>query len=351
MSRKIVKLIDYNFQHIYQLLDAYDDSNSIRHLSEKLEITLIGRFNVVEPCYFGDKKRTTVFLPNKWNNNQVIDFVESLSPDVIHMHGNHIWKQYPIYARAFANNLKAKMIFSPAGPSCGTEDFLSYFNYVIVNHPLQVKRMKCPEYKIVVRKRSADPEVFHPIKDENKKKEFDFVYVAGFVPSKRIDLMIDYVCQTPYNMVVLGDFTRTSNHYNQIRLTIKNRRLEDKILLHDFIKQTEMSEFLSRCKVWVWPGRIKPENPETTTNRSIIEALACGMPILAGEKAFQNTEFVIDGLNGFTYEREKQFANFSHSLIENKNYKSFGENSKILNDDEFDFQENFVDFYNNLYGK
>jgi len=314
MSRKVIKLIDYNFQHMYQLLDAYDDSNSIRHLSEDLQIILIGRFNTIEPAFFGDEKKATIFLPIRWNNNEVINFIKDFFPDVIHMHGNHIWKQYPIYAKAFKEDLKVKLIFSPAGPSCGTEDFFSYFDKVIVNHSLQIKRMKCPYSKVIVRKRSADPEIFYLIK--NSKKEFDFVYVAGFVPGKRIDIMMNFVKKTPYNMVVLGDFTRTANHYKEIRLTIKNLGLENQIFLHNFIKQTEMSEFLSKCKVWVWPGGIKPENPETLTNRSIIEALACGMPILAGARAFSNTEFIVDGFNGFRYGSEDEFLTYANIMID-----------------------------------
>jgi len=346
MSKRIVKLIGYTFQHHYQLLDAYDDSNSIRHLSKDFQMILIGKFNTVEPAFFGDEKKATIFLPARWNTDQIINFIKDLSPDIIHMHGNHNWKEYPVCAKAFKNNLKAKLIFSPAGPSCGTEEFLSYFDTIIVNHSLQVKRMKCPSYKVVIRKRSADPEIFYPI--NNSKKKFDFVYVAGFVPGKRIDLMIDYVIHTPYNMVVLGDFARTANHYREIRLTIKNRGLEDQIFLHDFIEQTKISKFLSKCKIWVWPGGIKPENPETLTNRSVIEALACGMPILAGMRAFNNSEFLVDGFNGFRYETKNEFITYSNILIDA--FGVFGENSKELNDMEFDFQENFVDFYNNLYG-
>ena len=299
--KKIVKLIDYQFQHRYQLTSAYDDSNSMRYLSSNLEINLVGRLNCSVVEHFvvkGDNYSYLVtFLPSHLSSEDVLMYIMKLNPDIIHMHGTHIWKQYSIYANEFRKILNCKMIFSGAGPSTGTHEFLANFDKVIVNHEVQVERMKCEPEKVIIRKRSADPNVFYPIE---KKKEYDFLMVAGFIPGKRIDIMIDYVLATPYTMVILGDFTRKTNHYNFIKRYISQNRAENQIFLHDFIPQGRISKFMGKCKAWVWP-QCKPENPSTTTNRSVIEALACGLPLLAGEKAFKDTEFVRNGMNGWLY--------------------------------------------------
>ncbi len=345
--KKVVKLIDYKFQHRYQLTEAYDDSNSIRYLSPDLDITMIGRFNCSSIEHYVVKGNNysylVTFLPDDFNTEEVLKYIFKLNPDIIHMHGTHVWKQYPHYSEKFRKDLNCKMIFSGAGPSTGTPGFLANFDKVIVNHKIQVDRMKCEPEKVIVRKRSADPNIFYPIK---KKKKYDFLLVAGFIPGKRIDIMIDYVLSTPYTMVILGDFTRKANHYRFIRRYVSQNKAEKQIFLHDFIPQTEMSEFMGKCRVWVWP-QCKPENPSTTTNRSVIEALACGLPLLVGSQAFKDTEFVKNGMNGWLYGDINDFRWKADNVI--YDHKKMGENSSILNRNNFNFKENFIDFYNNLY--
>jgi glycosyltransferase involved in cell wall biosynthesis len=277
------------------------------------------------------------------SSEEVLNYILKLNPDLIHLHGTHIWKQYFMYANEFRKRLNCKMIFSGAGPSTGTPEFLVNFDKVIVNHKIQIERMKCGSEKVIVRKRSADPNVFYPIE---KKKEYDFLLVAGFIPGKRIDIMIDYVLSTKYAMVILGDFTRKTNHYNFIKKYILQKGAENQIFLHNFISQIEMSEFMGKCKAWVWP-QCKPENPSTTTNRSVIEALACGLPLLVGKQAFKSTEFVRNGMNGWLYGNIDDFIWKADNVV--NNCKKMGENSSIINKNNFDFKKNFIDFYNDLY--
>ena len=345
--RTVIKLIDYDFQHKTQLI-GYDDSNSMRYLSPNLRIHLIGRFNCTNIEHHvvagKDYSYLVTFLPSRWTFSEVARYVVSLNPDIIHLHGTHIWKQYPYYAERFRKELNCKMIFSGAGPSTGTPEFLANFDKVIVNHKIQIERMKCEPEKVIVRKRSADPNIFYPIE---KKKEYDFLLVAGFIPGKRIDIMIDYVLSTNYTMVVLGDFTRKTNHYNYIKNYILKLNAEKQIFLHNFIPQTQMSEFMGKCRVWVWP-QCKPENPSTTTNRSVIESIACGMPLLVGNQAFKDTEFVRNGMNGWLYGDIDDFRWKADNIIL-YDREIMGKNSSIINGKDFNFRENFIDFYNNLY--
>ncbi|MDY6894021.1 MAG: glycosyltransferase [Thermotogota bacterium] len=357
---RVVKLVDYWFQHKHQLLEAYDDSNSMRYLSDDIDPFLVGRFNCEEiEIYEPDKKRdyTVVFLPKKFSQEDVaLYIVHSLVPDVIHMHGNHGWNQYPFYASYFKNSISPlKLIFSPAGSSCGTPQFLRFFDYIIVNHKSQMKRMKIDgsfKGEILVRRRSADPSVFRPDYAMNKDKVIsDFIYVAGFVPSKRIDEMINTVSNSynfpPKNLTILGDFSRTREHYEYIKKYIDHTVWwPDTVKLHDFVPQTKMAALLGRAKVFVWPN-IKPENPETTTNRSIIEALACGMPLLLGERAFKDTEFVKENYNGFLYSDAKDFNEKANRILRNLWHFRLG--SSVLFNEKFSFRENFIEFYNRLY--
>jgi len=342
MKTKVVKLIDYNFQKESQLAKAYDDSNSMRGLSSDLERYVIGRHgNSLSVHRIEDHK--VIFLPIQWSPGQVADYIlEEISPDVIHMHGNHGWPQYPSYANYFSRFVH-KMIFSPAGSSCGSPNFLTKFDHIIVNYSLQVGRMKCyPEdmKNIIVR-------YFYP--KFSASPLYDFVYVAGFVPVKQIPTMIDTVAGTNKKLVVLGDFTRTVEHYQTIRMYVDEEKDRAKsVLLHDFVTQDFLPLFLGTCGIFVWPN-IKPENPSTTTNRSVVEALGCGMPLLLGRRAFQETEFVVEGYNGFLYANKEEFSEKADLIL--KDLDKFRKNSLTLAKERFSWEENFIGFYNELYSK
>ncbi len=347
--KKVLRIIDYNFQRKEQLTAAYDDSNSLRYISKHFDMTVIGRIGIRQPEFYKivdveGGEYSVVFLPDKWNSQDVLDFVMKMKPDVIHMHGTSAWPQYHAYANYFSNlPKKPGLIFSPAGGCKGPPDFMNKFDKIIVNHILQIERMRCDHSKVIIRKRSADPNVFHFLE---RKFEFDFVYVAGFIPFKHMDEMIDDVSSTPYSLVILGDFLRNDEYYQSIKSLIVRRNLSNQIFLHDFISQLEMSEFLAKCRVWVWPN-IPPENPATTTNRSVIEALACGKPFLVGEQPFNQTEFLISGFNGYKYSNKAQFAEKASLIM--TSLKTYRNNSLKLNDDHFSFQRNFIDFYKDLY--
>ena len=351
--RSVVKLIDYNFQNEEQLTQAYDDSNSMRGLSSDFDKYVIGRhgnnLSIHEVIDSNLDSYRVIFLPVKWSAEEVANYIQKeIEPRILHLHGNHGWPSFPYYAKFFLK-YGSRLIFSPAGSSCGTPEFLSHFHKIIVNHPLQIERMKCsPEYRdrIVVRMRAADPSVFYPLYSNSISPKFDCVYIAGFVPVKQIPVMIDTVVGSGRTLMVIGDFTRTSEHYRSVKAKIGFDRLRGTVFLHDFISQLDLSAFLGLCGVFVWPN-IKPENPSTTTNRSVPEALACGMPLLLGERAFKDTEFVKNGYNGYLYSSPSDFKEKAELIFGNLDY--FRENSLSLTRERFDFQTNFIRFYDDLY--
>ena len=351
MKRKVVKLIDYNFQKEFQLTKAYDDSNSMRGLSSDLTKYVMGRLDNRFSIQTVEDYEV-IFVPTKWSKEDFANYVfDTLSPDVIHMHGNHGWPQYRFYADYFKTRMPdVKLIFSPAGSSCGTPEFLAKFDQIIVNHSLQVDRMKCraeDKKKILVRRRAVDLNLFYP--QYSARPLYSLVYVAGFVPVKQIPTMIDTAIGAEKSLVVLGDFTRTSEHYRTMRKYIdEEKRRTDSVFLHDFVAQDFLPSFLGSCGIFVWPN-IKPENPSTTTNRSVVEALGCGMPLLLGERAFRDTEFLIDGYNGYLYSDQEDFNKKANFIL--KKLDKFRKSSLTLAKERFSWEENFTGFYNELYSK
>jgi glycosyltransferase involved in cell wall biosynthesis len=348
MKRKVVKIIDYNFQKESQLTQAFDDSNSMRFISSNLDRYVIGRLdNQFTIQTINDYQ--VIFVPVKWSKEDFAKYIlDIIRPDVVHMHGNHGWPQYPYYAKHFRPRVN-KLIFSPAGSSCGTPEFLANFDHIIVNHPLQVDRMKCrPEdkHKIIVRRRAVDLNLFYP--SYSITPLYTLVYVAGFVPVKQIPTMIDTALGSGKHLAVVGDFSRTYVHYSHVRDLIKLNKLQDQITLVPFMDQSKLINFLGNCAIFVWPN-IKPENPSTTTNRSVVEALGCGVPLLLGERAFQDTEFVVNGYNGYTYSNQ---IDFNHKVTEIlNNLADFRRNSLTLAKERFSWEMNFKSFYDKLYLK
>ena len=343
-KRTVVKLIDYSFQHDHQLSKSYDDSNTMRGLSNEFDKYVIGRqadkFSIQSV-----EDYTVVFLPSKWSSEQVADYISGLEPDVLHMHGNSGWSAYPYYANYF-RPVVDKMIFSPAGSSCGTPSFLSKFDKIIVNHPLQIKRMKCDDLsKVVVRDRAVDTDFFKPM---HRDLKYDFVYIAGFVPGKNIPQMISTVGFSSWSrkIAIIGDSSRVANHYLEVKKYIEENFWECKVDLIEFMPQDKLVRFLGCCGVFVWPN-IKPENPETTTNRSVVEALGCGMPLLLGERAFKETNFIEVGKNGFTYNSIESFANCAERIF--SDIYSFRKASVRISKERFSYLENFIKFYDKLY--
>lgn len=347
-KRTVIKFIDYVFQHKNQLVGASDDSNSTKGLTKYFDMVVVGRTYNRDVEYFKFDGTKIFFLPSSWDKLTVSRFLsDRFDPDVLHLHGNHSWPNLSFYADFF-KNLNCRLIFSPAGSSCGTPEFLSKFDVIIVNHKLQVDRMKCyskDKIKIMIRRRAVNLDCFHPA--YSPISTFCMIYIAGFVPVKNIPMMIDYAVDSGESLIVLGDFTRTKSHHEEVLNILKSDKERYKnIFLHDFIAQSNLPFFLGHGKVFVWPN-IKPENPSTTTNRSVVEALGCGMPLLLGERAFKETEFVIDGYNGFLFSDKQSFKEKLKIILDNLD--TFRKNSFELAKERFSWKKNFVDFYFNVY--
>jgi len=160
--------------------------------------------------------------------------------------------------------------------------------------------------------------------------------------------MISTVLNSSKNktLAIVGDFNRTREHYHSILKFLRENDPHNRVTLFDFMSQSDLRIFLGQCRIFVWPN-IKPENPFTTTNRSVIEALACGLPLLFGERAFNETEFVVSGYNGYLYNSDKDFREKSDEILDNLDF--FRSESVKVNRERFSFQENFINFYNKLY--
>jgi len=71
------------------------------------------------------------------------------------------------------------------------------------------------------------------------------------------------------------------------------------------------------------------------------------MPLLVGSQAFKDTDFVRNGMNGWLYGDVNDFRWKADNVI--SDYRKTGKNSLIINENKFNFRENFIDFYNELY--
>lgn len=114
-----------------------------------------------------------------------------------------------------------------------------------------------------------DLDIFKPM---NLPKEYDLIFVGRLTENKGIGLFLEAVKKIDVKAVIIGDGSLKS----YCKLKIENWKLQDKILLYGWAKDSEeVANLLNKAKILVMPS-YNEGGP-----RVVLEAMACGVPILA----------------------------------------------------------------------
>ena len=112
-----------------------------------------------------------------------------------------------------------------------------------------------------------DLDIFKPI---GLPKEYDLIFVGRLEKNKGIELFLEAVRKSKLRALIVGDGSLSRN----TKLKIENWKLE--IDMHGWAKDSqEIAELLNKAKILVMPS-YNEGGP-----RVVVEALACGVPILA----------------------------------------------------------------------
>lgn len=104
---------------------------------------------------------------------------------------------------------------------------------------------------------------------------FRIVSCSSLVPIKRVEIMIKCIqyIKFPIQWIHIGDGVLMNN----LKQLIKDLKLEDKFLLHGFIKSTEVQEFYANNTLDLFINTSSSEGVPV----SIMEAFSVGIPVLA----------------------------------------------------------------------
>jgi glycosyltransferase involved in cell wall biosynthesis len=136
------------------------------------------------------------------------------------------------------------------------------------------------------------------------------------------------------NLVIVGEGPEKSNLISQI----SKLKLENEIFLLPFQPEEELINFYHACDVFVLPSIFKSE----AFGLVLIEAMACGKPVISTELG-TGTSFVNrDGVTGFVVppRNAKALAEAINKILSDKELaQKFGKNAENLVIENFSLQK------------
>lgn len=196
------------------------------------------------------------------------------------------------------------------------------------------------------------PNMIQPIFNYERKKKrsnrFDFISIGRLVDSKRFDLLIEafskaFSDKKNVYLNIVGD----GPLYKELKIKIEKLDMEDRIIMHGFLKREKTAEMLKETDAYVSASIIE------TFGVPFIEAMACGKPVIgikdsAINSYINNTNGILfnkDDLNDLTNSLIKLYKNrnnYNGKNISNKTMEIFGEKT---------ITTKIVDIYNELLNK
>jgi rhamnosyl/mannosyltransferase len=168
-----------------------------------------------------------------------------------------------------------------------------------------------------------------------KEKYGKFVLFVGRLNYyKGLHYLIDAMKDVKANLVIIGEGPEKSNLKSQIA----NLKLENKIFFLPFQPEDELVNYYRACDVFVLPSIFKSE----AFGLVLIEAMACGKPVISTELG-TGTSFVNrNGVTGFVAppKDSKALAEAINKILSDKELaQKFGKNAENLVIENFSLQK------------
>jgi len=170
--------------------------------------------------------------------------------------------------------------------------------------------------------------------------------IGKIYPLKNQDFLIEVLkdLSEQYKLVLAGplvksgpDFKRDRDYLDRIREKIERYRLADRVKIEDrFVQNVE--EYIKASDLYLLPSRIE------ACATPVLEALACGIPVVAHRIEGVTTEWIKDGVNGclsgLDVELFRDKIKLAVTLNKEMTEKSAGEILKIASSDLIDERYN-----------
>lgn len=160
---------------------------------------------------------------------------------------------------------------------------------------------------------------------ENKSnKKFSLLYISQFLPRKNQIFLVEVMKYLPknYKLILAGpvslegkNLIRDSEYLDKIKLKIKENNLSKNIeIISSFV---ESDKFIKNSSLYLLPSY--NEGLGTT----LLESLACGIPVLANKNEYVFKEYIIDNFNGKLLELDPEL--WAKEIIRIHSHNNFNE--------------------------
>jgi len=128
-----------------------------------------------------------------------------------------------------------------------------------------------------------------------KKKDFVIISSGMFNNNKDIDILVQSIYKLSQNhsnikLLLLG--SGPNEYMTKIGNLVNIYKLENKVIFHDFIEHSILSDYYNASDLGVFPGKL---------GITTIEAVATGLPVIVCKN--DATEFIIQNNNGLSFKR------------------------------------------------
>lgn len=127
----------------------------------------------------------------------------------------------------------------------------------------------------------VDPQLFSPAAGQGHGgSEFAIGYVGRLVPEKGVGLLLDAVAELEgdWRLTILG----TGSERERLMARVHELRIAGRVHFREPLRSVEMPRFYRQLDVLVLPSRSRPNWIEQF-GRVLIEAMACGVPVVGSD--------------------------------------------------------------------
>lgn len=317
---------DIEFKYIFTVTDT---NLLLSWLSKKwksyYQLKKSGSFNVkgrvvpVFPIIILPKKtgfRKYLFNISFWLNRKKIDrIIKEFSPTILHAHkididgymAKKISEKYNIpYILTLRNARKYNLDKLEKDVVNGAEARIA------LSPVIKSKIAPYTQKEITIIPHGINEELFHPIENLRINKHTKFITIARLLDWKNIDRIIEAFSKVEGEFSL--DIYGKGPEYNNLQALITQLNLEKKIKLNGFIEYNKIPEVLGKSDVFVLLSF-----PETF-GRVYIEAMSCGLPIIASKGAGMDG-IIMNGEEGFliNHKDDQAILKIINSFLENPN--------------------------------
>jgi len=287
---------------------------------------------------------------------ELVRIINSFSPNIIHCRGllNPLAQEALLLKRSYKYKVVADLI---TGISPLTfillPKFKFFFNFWISSkvdaffacnkavEEFLIKNMNIPQKKVYFIPLAADHELFKPNNSRREKtrsrlgllpEDVVAIYTGKFLPSKRIhDLLI---ASKPiikenrrFKILLVGD--GPEDYKEKLKSIIGELGITNNVLVIKTVHRSELPNFYNAADFAVWPG---------TFSISIIEAMACGLPIIIAKSDWAS--HYLEYENGYSF-KAGDIYNLSSLLLtlvnDDKARRRMGMRSRKLVEDKLNW--------------